>query len=658
MAKNPHKSPRVDREVEEFRNLMQVPSTFEEGFNLTAFFGTVFIAMIMIPGAIYMGLLAHETNITPAAQWVTVILFLEAARRAQRDLRKAEIYILFFMAGNAMAMPFTGLLWNQYYVTSDAAIAGGIADGIPSWWAPDPETSNSYNLRTFMHWDWLPVIGIVVFQNFFGQLTRTVLGYGLFRLTSDVEKLPFPMAPIQAQGILALAESDEKSWRWRVFSIGGAIGMVFGLVYLGLPVISEVMIGRPISILPIPWSDYTSKTNEMLPAVATGLSWDLGNLLMGMVLPFWAMVGSFVGLCATFLMNPVLYNFRVLKAWQPGDDTIQTMFKNNVDFYLSFSIGIAIAIAFIGFYEVYKSTKERKQAKKEGELVKSMVPEGRGDIRPWAIITCYILVTLAYIGLSGWLIGWHPGVVVVLCFFGFVYTPLISYVTARLEGIAGQIVEIPYIKEASFILSGYKGVKIWFLPVPQQNYGQMTVSYRVAELTGTKFTSIWKAQILLYPIILGASMLFASFIWSLAPVPSASYPYADVMWELQAMNQSIIHSATLGQYSIFEDAFRWSYLGVGAAFGIVLYFVMAFFNAPIFLTYGVVRGLNQSLPHMIIPEFIGALIGKFYFQKKLGLKWRQYIPVVVAGYTAGIGLITLFSVGLKFLSRAAINLPF
>jgi hypothetical protein len=35
------------------------------------------------------------------------------------------------------------------------------------------------------------------------------LGYALYRITSDVEKLPFPMAPVGALGTMALAESTE-----------------------------------------------------------------------------------------------------------------------------------------------------------------------------------------------------------------------------------------------------------------------------------------------------------------------------------------------------------------------------------------------------------------------------------------------------------------
>ncbi|NJL32433.1 MAG: hypothetical protein HC898_12910 [Phycisphaerales bacterium] len=123
------------------------------------------------------------------------------------------------------------------------------------------------------------------------------------------------------------------------------------------------------------------------------------------------------------------------------------------------------------------------------------------------------------------LIGWnHYGVLAVMLFYGFLYTPLISYASARLEGIAGQTVTIPMVREAAFILSGYQGVAIWFLPVPLHNYGAMTVFYRKAELTGTSFWSVWKAEIILTPIVLFASLLFAQFIWSLGPIPGPQYP--------------------------------------------------------------------------------------------------------------------------------------
>ena len=279
-------------------------------------------------------------------------------------------------------------------------------------------------------------------------------------------------------------------------------------------------------------------------------------------------------------------------------------------------------------------------------------------MRAWFVIGCYVFTTTVYILVCGMLIDWHPGVMTVLVVLGFGYTPLISYVTARLEGMVGEVVEIPMIREAALIFSGYQGVAVWFLPMPFANYGQMTVLYRQCELTGTKFTSIWKSSLVLYPVILVSSIFFANFIWGLAEIPSSVYPFAERMWELQARNQSIMYTATLGEFSIFEQAFDWRYLGAGLGFGVLLFAVLAQLGLPIFLVYGVVRGLGQSLPHVIVPQFIGALIGRYYFQRRLGLRWRQYTPVVFAGFACGTGLITMVGVGFTFLSKAVIQMPY
>jgi len=671
---------RTDKELEQFRNLMEVPSQFEEGFNWTSLAGALFIAMLMVPGAMYMNLLAGM-GVGPAAQWVTVILFIEVARRAHKHLKRAEIFILFFMAGAIMQQQqFAGLLWNQFFVQSRASIGLGVADTIPHWYAPgDPEV---LALRSFLHPAWYPAVGLIIFQTLLGRLNVTILSYGLFRIASDVEKLPFPMAPIGAQGILALAEQqteeskrsrgqeDEGSWRWRVFSIGGILGLSFGLLYMALPTITGALFDEPITILPIPFTDWTPKTSKYLSAVATGMSLNLGQLIVGMVLPFYAMLGSFVGLMMQVVANPALHHFGLLPSWNTADDTIQTMFHNHIDFYFSFTIGIALAIAAAGIFQVFRSLRiRRKERRRKEELLGSAeeervspyrgVPPGRGDIRtPWILAT-YLFTSMSYILVSGWLIDWHPNVMVVLFFFAFLYQPFISYVTARLEGMAGQVMQIPFVREAAFILSGYSGdVKIWFLPVPIQNFGRRTVFYRQAELTGTKFWSIWKAELTLVPIVLLSSIFFAEFIWRLAEIPSANYPYAQKMWELGAAQQCIIFSSTLGRFSQFQEAFRPEYLAAGAGFGLLLFFVMWFLNLPIMLIYGTIRGLNNTLPHVVLPQFIGALIGKFYFQRKLGLKWREYIPVVAAGFACGMGLITVLAVGLNFLATAVIRIPF
>ncbi|MCK4601770.1 MAG: OPT/YSL family transporter, partial [Phycisphaerae bacterium] len=524
---------------------------------------------------------------------------------------------------------------------------------------------------------WYPAIGIVIFQTVMTRLNGAILTYGLFRIASDIEKLPFPLAPIGAQGITALAEqqSDESSrgdadqkdnWRWRVFSIGGVLGLSFGTIYMALPAISAALLNKPISIIPIPFVEFTDKTSSFLPAVPTGISLNLGQFVLGMVLPFFAVLGTFLAYVFMAIANPILYHFGYLPSWNATDGTIMTQFHNFIDIYFSLGIGLAAAIAIAGIWQTYRSLRAKAKTRKLQQSMRleieadDSIPKDRGDIRPKWIVLTYLVTSAAYILLSGYLIDWHRGVMLVLLFFAFLYTPLLSYVTARLEGMAGQIVQIPYVREMAFILSGYQGgVKVWFLPIPMTDYGRRTVFYRQAELTGTRFWSIWKAELLLVPIVLIAAILFAQFIWSLNPIPGPEYPYAETLWELNAAARSIMYTATLGRHSAFQEAFRPDYIAWGAGIGVGLFMIMGLLHMPIMLIFGLIKGLNQAmLPHVAPTQFIGALVGRYYFQRKMGLKWRQYVPVVAAGFACGMGLVTVLGVGVNFLAKAVIKIPF
>lgn len=647
-----------DKELEDFRRLLEVPDTFEEGYNISSLIGTLFVAAVMVPGALYMELVAG-TGIGGAAQWVTVLLFVEVAKRANAKLSRAQLFILFYMSGMIMGRSVYGTpLYTQFLVRSDAAISTGVAAGIPTWVAP----ANLDELpRTFLSKAWLPFLGLFLFREIMSRIDTAVLGYGLFRLTSDIERLPFPMVPVGAQGILAMAEQVEGSVktagsnvRWRMFCVGSGIGMIFGLIYMGLPTITGSFFDSPLMVFKIPFADFTAYTEDFLPAVATGMSFDMGNLILGMTLPYFSMLGSFIGLIFTFVMNPILHANGMMPTWKQGDDTVTTLFANNVDFYFSFQIGVSLAIAIYGIV-VAVMTVRRNRGTAAGQQSMEEI-ERRSKLRghvpgKWVCVS-YIVTCSSYILLSGWLIDWHPGVMAVLFFFGFLYTPLISYVTARLEGLAGQVIEIPFITELAFIMSGYTGVKIWFMPIPKSNYGIQVVNYKQAELLGCKFGSIWKAQFFLFPVIIISTILFSSFIWSLAEIPSAVYPFTMEIWDLNAKNACLLYSSTLGEYSQFSEALGfWRFFsGLGSA--AVVMSILGWFGAPTMLFFGVVRGLGQTAPHTVVPNFIGAIIGKYYFEKKFGREWRKMIPVVSSGFFVGTGLISMLSVGIVFLSKA------
>jgi len=651
-----------DKELKEYRDLLKPPELFRDGFGWKSVIGAIFIGFLMMPGSMYLGLVIG-TGIGPAARWVTIILFAEVAKRAYTRLNQQEIFVLYYMAGAAMASPFSGLLWNQYLVQSEAARMLGLTQYIPSWVAPQPG-SESLIERTFFHRDWLVPILLMVGFELIQAVDHFGLGYALYRLTSDVEKLPFPMAPVGALGNMALAESTEKQetgWKWRLFSIGGMIGLCFGAIYVLLPAASGVILSEPVRLLPIPWIELTPVTEDILPAVATGIQLDLGLLFIGMVLPFWAVMGGAVGFLITLAANPVLYHHGILQRWHKGMGTVDTVFANNFDFYMSFGIGIGLAIAVIGIAQVFRGLRSDSMAPWRERMKKLFEPPpGRGDFSVWMAIAIYVASTLAYVVLCSILVPGFPWIFLVA--YGFVYTPFISYVSARMEGITGQFVSLPMVREASFIAAskffGYHGIGIWYAPIPFHNYGKATVRWREIELTGTSFRSIIKAEILVFPVVMIASLLFSQYIWKLAPIPSSQYPYAQELWHLQALNTLLLQSATLEGYSPFFEALKGQYVLWGLGLGTVVYGILSLLHWPILLIYGIVRGLGQSTPHGIFLEIIGAFLGRYYFSKKYGLAWRQYAPVLLAGFSCGMGLMGMLAMGFTLIMRSLGSLAY
>ena len=662
-----------DKELQEFRDLMKPPDTWVDAFNFKAIFGGLFVGLVMTPASMYMQLVTGS-DIGPAAQWVTIILFLEVARRSFTQLSRPEIYILYYMAGATLVHsgPGQGLLWQQFLVQSDQMRAFGIADKIPTWYAPhSPDVLGS---RSFFNPAWYVPILLVGLSMLLARLDNFGLGYILYRITSDVEKLPFPMAPVGAAGVTALADASngQETWRWRVFSFGAVLGMAFAVVYLALPAVTGAFLPEQISIFAVPFKDLSKNVQSFLPATPMMISFDLGLLILGMVLPFWAMVGSFAGLVLGIIANPIMYHFGILRGWQPDIGAIRTLNSNTLDFYFSFGLGLTLAIAFIGFYQVFASIREARKAGNQSGAERSTLrarltpPAGRGDIRIWIAALIYVSTMCVTIG-TAYLLLDHahkadPGgtspvtwtLLGVFVFYGFIYTPIISYVSARMEGIIGNSVNVPFVREATFILTGYQGAAIWFAPFPANNYGSTTLYFRKTELTGTKITSMLKAELFILPIAFVSTVIFSQFIWNIAPVPSSSFPYTETMWEAIAFRSGLMMSATMpgGSHGPFAEAFHWSYLTIGFVIAVGAFGVLRFFGLPILLVYGLIRGLDQAAPHVIIPQFLGALLGRYYFARKFGDMWKQYIIVFYAGYACGTGLVMMLSLGLVFISKS------
>ncbi|MCC7491847.1 MAG: hypothetical protein IT204_05845 [Fimbriimonadaceae bacterium] len=658
---------RLDPELQIYRDLMERPTEFEDGFDFKTIIGMLFLGFCVLPGSIYLGLVMGS-DLGSAAEWTTIILFAELARRSFQKLTRQEIYVLFYVASHLVRAQgnlhiaggyFGWMIYNQYFAYSQAAKGFGISDQIPRWVVP-PENSMALVERTFLHADWKIPIILAITTSLVERISWYGFGYSLFRITSDIENLPFPMAPIAAQGITALAEVTSKSetWRWRLFSVGAMVGICFGIVYVGIPSITGAILSKPLKLIPIPFLDLTQKTESFLPATATGITMNLGSVLYGTVVPFYAVIGSFCAAAGTLFLNPYLYYSGRLPTWRYGMDAIQTSFATSVDFYLSWGLGIALAIALVSIIDVgWDWLRESRRRKAEGRKeVSWRVPEGRGDMPVALGIGMFVVATSFYIALCRILIPGFP--VWYFVFFGFIWTPLESYVSARVRGIAGQYIGIPYEREAMFILSGYKGVDIWFAPIPVKNYAGLAEQFRIVELTGTRFTSIIWAEVWMFPIVLIASFIYWQFLWKLAEIPSVQYPYAQKFWQLQALNQSLWFTATAEGNAFLLKALRQDIILTSFGTAAVLYWVFTFFKLPITAIYGFIRGLG-SLPMNIFPEIIGALVAQFYLIPRYGAKqWKLYATVITAGFSCGMGLVGMFCVAIAMIQRSVSQLPF
>ncbi len=155
----------ANQEVEEYRDLLETPTEFEDGFTRKAILGVFFVAFVMIPGNMYLSLMVGG-SLGAAAEWVTIILFAEITKRSFTSLTRQEVYVLYYVAAGLIAAEtgaFEGLLWNQYLRQSPPAQQFGIANLIPDWWAP-PLESPALLQRTFLHTDWIIPISLLLAQ--------------------------------------------------------------------------------------------------------------------------------------------------------------------------------------------------------------------------------------------------------------------------------------------------------------------------------------------------------------------------------------------------------------------------------------------------------------------------------------------------------------
>jgi len=636
----------------------------EEGLTINSILAIIYAAVVLQPAAIYLTMTA---GVTIGAGYVAVLLFVELARLLGRPLRRAEVFIIYAMSGMAaMSNYFMAMPWNAYIRTSPISrsfyIEGKtVAELVPVWMAP-PAGSEAITKRLIFHPDWIPNLLVWPITSFIIiPIMDIMLGFLAAQLYIEVEKLPFPMQQVDAAVVETLSIREPR--RMRAFTIAAALGMAYGFVLYGLPIITETFMGIRLTVIPWLWLDLTSGIERYLPGSTLGVATDLTTFLMGWIIPFNVVVSMLIGSIAlNFVGNHLLVRFNILKRgidWFPNMGISGITLRFQMKFWASVFVGLSIATALIPLIRrreyitsTFRSLSKLSKASREaGYLPLKVIIIGYLAASFASIAIFYILVSPEF-RTTYW---WFP------LLLGPGWTFIVTLVAARSIGLTGYnlfaatgygyTASPAYVKEGILLSIPYKGLDAWAAPLAiSQGGASWCAAFKLCQLTGTKPISYIKAWFLTIFISFITSMLYMQMFWALAPIPSASYPFLSFQWPITLMfwNLWVTKSIVMFQPMVIIASFI-----IGALMDII----PAVMHLP-FSLIGFVVGASTPMPNSL-SMFIGALIGRFIIRRRLGEDWwRNYRYVMLAGVFLGEALMVGISATLMLMSKAAWILPF
>jgi len=78
---------------------------------------------------------------------------------------------------------------------------------------------------------------------------------------------------------------------------------------VGVPAFTEVFAGKKVTIIPIPFVDLTPQLGQYIMGTPIAISFSLGPIFTGMLLPFWSVMGTFTGVLLYMVSSPILQTF-------------------------------------------------------------------------------------------------------------------------------------------------------------------------------------------------------------------------------------------------------------------------------------------------------------------------------------------------------------
>jgi len=603
-----------------------------------------------------------------AVPWITVLLFSEIFRFIRKPLSKQEITIMWYAIGTgSVGSTFLILLQQGYIATSpitglfrDPYSGEVLSKAIPLWFAP-PSGSNAYLLRTFVHIDWLAPILFFILYSTLSLFMQISLAMIFSQIYVEVEKLPFPFAPIEATLCTTLGERDES--RMRILMLSAFFGCIWGYLLYGVPIITGGIYKKSIQILPIPYIDLNRYVEKWLPGASLGVATDITAYTWGFFLPANIVLCMFIGSFAAWFFGNHLaltlpYFSQWQKEWTQGMPISLIYQRSTLWVWINPQIGAAIASGIVPLV-IYRKTILRS-FKNLMRIPSSSLKAGYLSLK--ALFPMYILSACGIIAIFHYLVPEFPLWVAAILTVGYPF--FITMVAGRMVGEVGFPISIPYVWQGAILAVNYPKVDAWFISPLSTNawyapLGQAGTSgdgaainvyqVKVCKLTETRPIDLFKALILVFPLSITASFIYVSLFWWMSPIPSAAYPATVISWPITAINTGLWATR---QLNIFRPELILSSAAFMTSLGIIFHLI----KVPFSLT-GTVIGL-YTLPPYSLAWLVGYAIGRLIFKRKLGDKWENIKPILVGGITLGEGVAIGLSVTLVIIAKSLWILPY
>jgi len=162
-----------------------------------------------------------------------------------------------------------------------------------------------------------------------------------------------------------------------------------------------------------------------------------------------------------------------------------------------------------------------------------------------------------------------------------------------------------------------------------------------------------------------ANLLFMSIFWSIAPIPSSTYPYAATIlpvWSTQLCfwMSTTIEGARFGNSSaasVVSQVFRFDWMVVTFAIFTVVYLAGRFFKRWELSPIALAVGMAIPLP-FTISLFLGGLAA-YGVRRWRGDEWFEaYRYVIVAGLGMGMGVVLGLFASIAALVNSLVSLPY